>query len=154
MQRSMCSLVLSGLLTVAGSAALAQSDNSSQTPAASSTAPAAGAMPVGGHHAMTPDQQAEHLAKKLQLSNDQESQIKPILTDRQQQMTAIHQDQLMSEPDKRAKMKGVRDDSNAKIEAVLNVTQKQKFEQMQARQQEHGHRRHPGEAVTPANSPS
>jgi len=33
-------------------------------------------------------------------------------------------------------MKSLRDDSNAKIEAVLNDTQKQQFEAMQAKQQQ------------------
>ena len=53
-----------------------------------------------------------------------------------QQMEALHQDQSMSQQDKMAKMKSLRDDSNTKIEAVLNDTQKQQFEQMQAKQQQ------------------
>ena len=43
-------------------------------------------------------------------------------------MEALHQDQSMSQEDKMAKMKSLREDSNTKIEAVLNDTQKQQFE--------------------------
>jgi len=85
---------------------------------------------------MSPEQQLDRMTKTLQLSSDQQSQIKPILASRQQQMEAIHQDQSLSQQDKMAKMKSLRDDSNAKIEAVLNDTQKQQFEAMQAKQQQ------------------
>ncbi len=47
----------------------------------------------------------------------------------------LRQDQSMSQEDKMAKMKSLREDSNTKIAAVLNDTQKQQFEAMQAKQQ-------------------
>lgn len=128
MKKSLCSIALSGALVIAGSA-FAQTATTAQQDAA----PAPAMQP---HHGMSPDQQVAHLTKALELSPDQANQIKPILTDRQQQMEALHQDQSMSQQDKMAKMKTLHDDSNAKIEAVLNDTQKQKFAQMQAKQQE------------------
>jgi periplasmic protein CpxP/Spy len=149
MRKSLCSLALSGVLAVAGSAAFAQSDNSAQQPAASLP----NAQPMQGHRGMNPDKQIAELSKKLSLTADQQTQIKPILVDRQQQMVALRQDQTMSQQDKMAKMKSLRDDSNAKIEAVLNDTQKQKFEQMQAKQQERWQQRQQGGAA-PTNSPS
>ncbi len=106
-----------------------------------------------GHRGMDPDKQVAELSKKLNLTADQQTQIKPILVARQQQMEALHQDQSMSQPDKMAKMTSLRDDSNAKIEAVLNDTQKQKFEQMQAKQQERWQQRQQSGAA-PTNSPS
>ena len=42
---------------------------------------------------MDPDRQLEHMTKELDLSADQQSQIKPVLVDRQQKMQAIFQDQ-------------------------------------------------------------
>jgi protein CpxP len=128
MRKSLCSLALSAVLAVAGSAAFAQSDSSMQQQS--------GQAPMGHRGMMSPDEQAAQLTKKLNLTADQESQIKPILVNRQQQMEALHQDQSMSQQDKMAKMKSLRDDSNTKIEAVLNDTQKQQFEQMQAQQQQ------------------
>jgi periplasmic protein CpxP/Spy len=126
MRKSLFNLALTGALMITGSAAFAQSDT------APNTQPA-----TGEHHRLTADEQTARMAKELDLSADQVTQIKPILADRQQQMEALHQDQSTSSQDKMTKMKSLRDDSNAKIEAVLNDTQKQKFEQMQAKQQQH-----------------
>jgi Spy/CpxP family protein refolding chaperone len=149
MQKTLCSLALSGVLAVAGSAAFAQSDSSPQQPAA----PATNAQPMQGHRGMDPDKQVAELSKRLSLTADQQTQIKPILVARQQQMEALHQDQTASQQDKMAKMKSLRDDSNAKIEAVLTDTQKQKFEKMQAKQQERWQQRQQG-GTAATNSPS
>ena len=43
----------------------------------------------------------------------------------------------MSRTDKQAKMKSLDDDSNTKVEAVLNDQQKAKYEKMMARRKEH-----------------
>ena len=53
-------------------------------------------------------------------------------------MQAVFQDQSLSREDRRARMQSIRQDSQTKIEAVLNDQQKQKFEAMQ---QERGRRR-------------
>ena len=90
-----------------------------------------------GHHGMNPEAQLQHLTKALDLSADQQSQIKPILENRDAQMKQLWQDQSLSEQDRHSKMQAIHQDTNSKIEAVLNDTQKQKFEQMQARRQEH-----------------
>lgn len=127
MRKSLCSLVLTGILSITGGAAFAQSDTPAQQPAP--TAP-------GGHHGMSVNDQLARMTKELNLTSDQATQIKPILTDRMQQMEALHQDQSMSQEDKMAKMKSLREDSNTKIEAVLNDTQKQQFAEMQAKQQQ------------------
>ena len=124
MRKSLCSLVLTGALAIAGSAAFAQSDTPAQQPPP--TAP-------GGRHGMSVDDQLARMTKELNLTPDQATQIKPILTDRRQQMEALRQDQSTSQTDK---MKSIRDDSNTKIEAVLNDTQKQQFAAMQAKQQQ------------------
>jgi periplasmic protein CpxP/Spy len=127
MRKSLCSLVLTGVLTVAGSAAFAQSDSPAQPPSA---------MAPAGHRGINPDEQLARMTKDLNLTSDQATQIKPILVTRQQQMQTLRQDQSMSQEDKMAKMKSLRDDSNSKISAVLNDTQKQQFGDMQAKQQQ------------------
>lgn len=126
MRKSLCSLVLTGALAVAGSAAYAQSDASGQQPPANAM----------GHRGMNPDEQLARMSKALNLTPDQETQIKPILTSRQQQMEALRSDQSSSQADKMAKMKTIRDDSNTKIEAVLNDSQKQQYQDMLAKQQQ------------------
>jgi hypothetical protein len=51
-------------------------------------------------------------------------------------MQALHQDESISQTDKRSQAKSIKDDSNSKIEAVLNDDQKQKFEAMQEKKSE------------------
>lgn len=84
-----------------------------------------------GHRNMNPDQQLRHLARALDLSSDQQSQLKPILEEQDQKMQSLWQDQSMSREDRHGKMMELRQESNSRIEAVLNDQQKQKFEQMQ-----------------------
>jgi Spy/CpxP family protein refolding chaperone len=117
-------LALAGLLTLgmAGSAAIAQD---------TANPPQQGGGP--GHRGMDPEAQLNHLTKALDLTADQQAQIKPILESQHQQMEALHQDQSLSREDRFAKMKAMREDSRTKIEAALNDTQKQKFEAMQER---------------------
>jgi Spy/CpxP family protein refolding chaperone len=92
-------------------------------------------MTPGMHHGMSPDEQLARMTKELNLTSDQAAQIKPVLVDRRQQMQTLRQDQSTSREDKMAKMKSLREDSNTRIEAVLNDTQKQQFEAMLAKQQ-------------------
>ena len=94
------------------------------------------------HHAPNPDRMATHLQKKLNLSEDQVNQIKPVLQDRAQQLSALRSDTTLSQQDRRTKARDIIKDSNTKIEAVLNDTQKQQFEQM--RQQRHAHHKGQG----------
>ena len=86
---------------------------------------------------MNPEAQLQHLTKQLDLTADQQAQIKPILENRDQQVKQLWQDQSLAPPDRHAKMKAIQEDSKGKIEAVLNATQKQKYEAMQAKMQEH-----------------
>jgi Spy/CpxP family protein refolding chaperone len=95
---------------------------------------------MGGHHRggnmMDPDQRLSHMTKRYKLTADQQSQIKPILQDEQQQMQAMRSDTSTSRDDKRAKMQSMHQASTQKIEAVLTDEQKQKFEADQQKMQE------------------
>lgn len=101
---------------------------------------------------MNPNRQAKRLAKQLNLSQDQVSQIEPILADRDQQMQALRGDSSLAPADRRTKAKGIMDDSNSKIEAVLNDQQKQQYEQMLASRREH--RRGGMQGGAPADQPA
>jgi periplasmic protein CpxP/Spy len=132
MKNQLCRLAISGLLatglTLCSAAAFAQQD----TPA-----PDASAQQGGHRQPPTPDEQVARMTKRYDLSSDQQAQIKPILANQQQQMQALHQDSSLSREDRMAKAKSIRDDSSAKISALLNDSQKQKFAQDQQRRQEH-----------------
>jgi hypothetical protein len=82
---------------------------------------------------MNPDNQLEHMTKTLNLTADQQTQIKPILTERQQKMQALWQDQSLSREDRHSKAEAIHQDTRSRIEAVLNDQQKQQFEAMQQR---------------------
>jgi Spy/CpxP family protein refolding chaperone len=118
-------MLLGALLTTG--VALAQAPDQSPQ----SNAPQAAAnQQARPHHEINPDRQASHLGKKLGLSGDQVAQIKPILEARQQQMQGLRSDTSLAPQDRRAKAHDIMQDSKNKIEAVLNNTQKQQFEQM------------------------
>lgn len=117
-------LAMSALLTAGTSAALAQ-DNAPPPPQEQ------GQPGMGGPRRMDPNRQLERMTRELDLTADQQSQIKPILVDRQQKMEALFQDQSASQEDRRAKMQSIRQDSRSRIEAVLNDQQKQKYETME-----------------------
>ncbi len=84
---------------------------------------------------MDPDRQLAHLTKTLNLSTDQQTQIKPILPDRQQKMQALWQDQSLSRQDRRSKAVAIQQDTKTRLEAALNDQQKQQFDEMQAKMQ-------------------
>ncbi len=90
------------------------------------------------------------MTKRYNLSSDQQTQIKPILANQQQQMQALRQDSSLSREDKMAKMKSIHEDSSSKIQAVLNDSQKEKFAQDQQRRQQQMQER----GAAPAGGPA
>jgi periplasmic protein CpxP/Spy len=135
MKNQLSRIALSGILatglTLGSAAAFAQQD--SPAPAPDASAQQGG---YGHRQPPTPDEQVARMTKRYNLSADQQAQIKPIVADQQQKMMALHQDSSLSRDDKMAKMKSIHEDSNTKIQAILNDTQKQQFAQDQQRMQE------------------
>jgi Spy/CpxP family protein refolding chaperone len=94
------------------------------------------AQPAPGEHGrghMDAEGQLKHLTEALDLTADQQAQLKPILAARDQQRQQIFADQSLAEADRHTKMKAIQESTRGKIEAVLTDAQKQKFEAM------HGH---------------
>lgn len=90
-----------------------------------------------GHRPMeSVDEQVKHLTKKLNLSDDQQAKLKPILEDQQKQMGAIHNDSSLSREDRFSKMQALRQSSDAQIKGLLNDEQQKSFDKMRADQQE------------------
>jgi Spy/CpxP family protein refolding chaperone len=124
MRNKVLAVALGGLIAIGAQAALYAQDQ---------TAPPPDQQQGQGHGRrgmMNPDRQLEHMTKVLNLSADQQAQIKPILLDRQQKMQAVWQDQSVAQQDRRAKMQAIRQDTESRIEAVLNDQQRQQFESM------------------------
>ncbi len=74
--------------------------------------------------------------KQLNLSSDQESQVKAINEDSRKQMEALRSDTSLSQADRRSKMMEIHKTSQDKIGGVLTDEQKTKYDAMQAQMRE------------------
>jgi len=104
-----------------------------QTSRAQQTGPAAhehGAMGGSAMTAMTPESRLKMLTEKLNLTDDQQAKLKPILEDQSKQMKSLHDDTSLATTDKQAKMKELHESSVEKINAVLTPDQQAKWKQM------------------------
>jgi hypothetical protein len=93
------------------------------------------------HRVIDPQKQLDHLTNKLALSADQQSQILPILTARQQQAADIQNDTTLDQKERHAKLKAVRSDSESKLRGILNDTQRATYDQMQQQARERAQER-------------
>jgi periplasmic protein CpxP/Spy len=137
------SVALGSLLAVglSGNALLAQ--DQSAPPPASEQAPAQ--RPA---HVPNPRHQVKKMAKVLSLTPDQVAKIEPILADRDQQVQSLRSDATLAPSDRKAKMHGIRQDSDSRIEAILNDTQKQQYEQIKQSRKANRHQQAAAPATT------
>jgi Spy/CpxP family protein refolding chaperone len=95
-----------------------------------------------GHRQADPQKQAQRLAKRLQLTSDQQNQLLPILAQRADQAKALRNDASLSATDRRAKMRDLRQESDAQIRNILTDSQKQQYDAMlqqaRGRMKQHG----------------
>ncbi len=126
MKKSLVCALLAVAMACCGTALYAQQDNMGQ------------GGPAAGHRMpMSPDQQLQRMTQTLNLTEDQQQKIKPILENQSTQMQGLHQDTTMSREDKMAKMQQIRQGTNEQINGILNPDQQKKWEQMQSRRMEH-----------------
>jgi periplasmic protein CpxP/Spy len=134
MQTKLFTLALGSLLALGVSSAALAQDNPPPPPDQNQAGP-----PEGGRGMrMDPNRQLERLTRELGLTSDQQSQIKPVLLDRQQKMQALMQNQSLSQEDRRTQMRTIMEGSNNSIKALLNDDQKQKFAAMQQQRMRRG----------------
>jgi periplasmic protein CpxP/Spy len=88
---------------------------------------AMGGSPMGP---MTPEARLKMLTEKLNLTEDQQAKLKPILEDQSKQMKALHDDTSLAPADKQAKMKELHESSIEKLNAILTPDQQAKWKQM------------------------
>lgn len=127
MRKQLCLLTVSALVAIG--AAIGAPQDQSAAPSAAGNGP-------GPHRQMDPDRQVKMLTKKLNLTADQQTQIRSILTDRQQQFESIRNDSSLAPKDRREKMRSLREDSENKIKGVLTDSQKPIYDQMQQQMRE------------------
>lgn len=88
------------------------------------------------HHAPNPQRQAEMISKKLNLSADQTAKLTPIFADRDQKFQALMQDQSLTQDQRHAQMKTIRENTQQQLATVLTPDQIQQLKTMR-----HNHRR-------------
>jgi len=74
----------------------------------------------------------ETLTKALDLTTDEQTQIKPILATETTTLQGLRADTTLSQQDKMAKFKDARDTANTAINAILTPDQQTKFAALQA----------------------
>jgi len=124
MKRTIVTSAISMLLT--GGVLLAQQP----TPDATQPPP-----PMHQHHAPSPEHQAKHLSKVLNLTPDQTAKLEPILASRDQQMQAIHANGQLTQADARQQMRALHQSTEQQLATVLTPDQ---LQQMKAMHHEHG----------------
>jgi protein CpxP len=83
-----------------------------------------------GHHGMmTPNEQLARMTKRYNLSADQQNEIKPVLLAQQARMQELRGDSSLPADERKAKMQSILNDSNTRVESILNDDQKKQFEQ-------------------------
>lgn len=87
--------------------------------------------PPGGPHRGGPERRAEMLQHRLGLSADQTSLVKAILADGRAKMEAARANGNGAPPD-RKQMRGLMEEENGKIRALLTDDQRKKFDAMEA----------------------
>lgn len=105
--------------------------------------PPAGARPPGGP-ALRGGMNVDYFATQLGLSEDQKTKFKPVLDEMRQKMVDLRKDTTLNQADRRAKVKEIRDDANAKLKEILTPEQYNKWIKISP-----GDRRPPGLANTP-----
>lgn len=73
------------------------------------------------------------IAKILDLTDDQKAKVQPILDAEREKMRALFQDSSLSQDDRRAKMKAIRDDVNAQLKPILTPEQFEKWQKISTR---------------------
>lgn len=97
---------------------------------ATTNAPGAGASTTAPPRA---PRQRMDIAKALNLTDDQKAKVQPILDAQREKMRAVFQDDSLSPDDKRAKMKTIRDDTNAQLKPILTPEQFATWQKLQTR---------------------
>ena len=100
-----------------------------------------------------PEQRLAWLSDKLKLTDDQKSQIKPVLEDEHNQLTALREESSLSREQKRAKFREIHTSTFDKIRPILTDQQQATLQQIQTQREERmkARRQKKGESSGPQN---
>ena len=144
MKRLFLSAALAGTMLAAGLTMTAQTATSSQS---DTTATQQQSQQTGRKHW---HHRGKHrmamMAKKLNLSQDQQNQLKPIFQKQHEQAKAIKNDNSLTQDQKKEKFQALHQDTMAQVNNILTPEQQQQWEQMRQKHQQ-GNK---GESQAPA----
>jgi Spy/CpxP family protein refolding chaperone len=134
LKQFMLVLVASGL--VATAAPFASAQNSPPSTQTNDQSPSA--QEDGGRHHGPPDpaERTRELTKHLKLTSDQQTKVREALDSEHSQMESLHQDTSLSQQDRRSKMMEIRKNTDDQIRGLLDSTQQQKWDRMQANREQ------------------
>ena len=130
------------LAFAAGLMVVGQTSHALQTAPAAQEHGAMGGSPMGP---MTPEARLKMLTEKLNLTEDQQAKLKPVLEDQAKQMKALHDDASLAPADKQAKMKDIHESSIEKMNAILTPDQQAKWKQMRQEMMQKHEMKGPGQ---------
>jgi len=113
---------------------IATAQTESQQPAApdQNRAGTAGDM----HRNHSPEARLDWLSQQLNLTDEQKEKLRPILADESKQIKAVWDDTSLTQDQKHAKAKLIKESTRPQIDAVLRPEQRQKFAQIKAEEKE------------------
>lgn len=133
-RRLVATAFLSALLSLGfglGTAFAQDQDAAPSAPAQQSGEQSEGMGRHMGHRQMpSVDDQVKNLSEKLNLTEDQQAKLKPILEDQRAQFAKIRDDSSLSREDQFGKMRELRQSSDAQIKSVLNEDQQKNYDKM------------------------
>ena len=88
-----------------------------------------------------PARELARLTKDLQLTAEQQTQIKPILEARESQMHSLREDTSLTREAEHSKARSIMEQTDSSIEALLDANQKAKFEKQRRAMREHARSR-------------
>jgi protein CpxP len=121
MRKLICGLALGTMLALTGNLASAQSAEAPPPPG------------HWGHGPGNPAEMAAHLAKRLSLSAEQQSQVAALLTNQEAQRKSLETNTTITHQQFLAQTRSLHEETDTKIQALLNDTQKAQYAEMKAR---------------------
>ena len=143
-KRTLVLLVCSGSILAIPS--VAQTDTPPPSPGQTQGSPTG----YNGPRRGGPDQRAEMLARQLNLSPDQTTQVKALLETERSKMEAVRSNTALSRDDIRTQMMTIHQDNDVKLRSLLTADQATKFDAMQARQRARMQEHQDGQGAPPA----
>lgn len=131
MKKSLITAVLSTAMMATGIPVLAQTATAPQT-GTEGTTQNAPAKAYGHHHRRHHASMGKMMAQKLNLSQQQQDQLKPIFQNQRTQAKAIFQDSSLTQDQKKQKLQALREGTQTQMNAVLTPEQQQQWAQLKA----------------------